>query len=240
MTQDEFTLRLAEIQTRVCAAARRSGRGAQEITILPVTKFVDAERMGFARGAGFMEFGENYVQPILAKSVDFPEIHWHMIGHLQKNKVKSILGKVCMLQSLDSPVLARALDQAYVREGSILDVLIQVNIGREPQKSGVLPEELFGLVQVVSACAGLRLAGLMAVPPAGAMEETRPFFSAMRRLHEELLRFLPQAGILSMGMSADYEAAIEEGSTMIRLGTVLFGSRPPITGGGKTYGEGNQ
>lgn len=221
----------AEIRERMADAARQSGRRPEEITLLAVTKYVDEERMRLAQAAGLMAFGENYPQQILAKAPAFPQISWHLIGHLQTNKVKYMVGLVSLLQSLDSERLADALERQCVKADTTQEVLLQVNIGREAQKSGVLPEGAEALLaHTVAQCPHLRVRGLMTIPPAGEdPEATRAYFAATRQLFDRLAHADSRAPLdtLSMGMSADYEAAILEGATMVRIGTLLFGRRPP-------------
>lgn len=177
--------------------------------------------------AGIHHVGENYVQEAAAKKPLLPEgITWHMIGRLQSNKANRATLLFDWIQTVDSLELAQELDRAASRARKKLPVLVQVNIGREPQKGGALPEAVPALAHAVHGLPGLQLRGLMAIPPEPkAPEDSRPHFRALRRLFEELRAEGIPLDTLSMGMSADWEVAVEEGATMIRLGTLLFGPR---------------
>ncbi|MGB9860879.1 MAG: YggS family pyridoxal phosphate-dependent enzyme [Candidatus Bipolaricaulaceae bacterium] len=198
------------------------------VIVLAATKDRTPQEIRAALAAGIKHVGENYVQEAEKKKAEIPEAAiWHMIGHLQKNKVNRAAKLFDWVQTVDSLELAQKLSAAAVRAGKTIPVLIQVNIGREPQKAGVLPEEVFPLAQAVRDLPGLRLRGLMAIPPAPEKpEDSRPHFRAMHRLFDELKRDGFELDTLSMGMSADWEVAVEEGATLIRLGTALFGPRP--------------
>lgn len=186
------------------------------------------EELRAAISAGIRHIGENYVQEAEKKKTVIPEpVTWHMIGRLQKNKANKVALLFDWVQTVDSLELARKLSSAAARAGKTLPVLIQVNIGREPQKAGVFPEEVLPLAQAIQDLPHLELRGLMAIPPAPKKpEDSRPYFRAMRKLFDELRAEGFPLDTLSMGMSADWEVAIEEGATMIRLGTALFGPRP--------------
>jgi len=214
----EITHRCEEILRRV----------PPHVTVLAAAKDRSPEEIRAAIAAGIRHIGENYVQEAERKKAQIPEpLIWHMIGRLQKNKVNKAAKIFHWVQTVDSVELAQKLSLAASREGKTIPVLIQVNIGREPQKAGVLPEEVFSLVQTIQKFSNLELRGLMAIPPAPAKpEDSRPYFRAMRKLFEELRAEGFPLDTLSMGMSADWEVAVEEGATMIRLGTALFGPRP--------------
>jgi pyridoxal phosphate enzyme (YggS family) len=217
---------LAEIEKRCEEILRRVPPG---VTVLAATKDRSPQEIRAALIAGIKHIGENYVQEAEKKKAQIPEpATWHMIGHLQKNKARKAALLFDWIQTVDSLELAQKLNQAALQAGKILPVLIEVNIGREPQKSGVLPEGVFPLAQALKGLPNLRLRGLMAIPPAPKNpEDSRPYFRAMRKLFEELKKEGFDLDTLSMGMSADWEVAIEEGATMIRLGTALFGPRSP-------------
>ncbi len=231
MTKEEFHRSALEVRQRTAEAAARSGRKAEDISILAVTKFVRGEALVWARDEGFLDFGENYVQHLLEKKDNFPEIRWHLIGHLQRNKVKSVVGKVYLVQSLDSLPLLRTLETVCEKEDEKIRALIQINIGREAQKSGVMPEDYPALRDAVLESRYVDLAGLMTVPPAGESEENKKRFDKMLGMSLELRRLKPDASVLSMGMTHDFEDAVEHGSNMIRIGTALFGARPAFKGG---------
>lgn len=232
MTQEEleFGQTLEEIRQRMAAAARASGRQPQAVDLLAVTKYVDETRMGFAQRAGLTCFAENYPQQILAKAPAFPQISWHLIGHLQTNKVKYMIGIVDLIQSVDSIHLAETLERQCAKVDKTQDILLQVNIGREPQKTGADPETVEPLLaRIAQGCPHVRVRGFMAIPPVGSPAQTRGYFAQTRQIYDRLAQVDSRVhlDILSMGMSADYEAAILEGATLVRIGTLLFGRRPP-------------
>ena len=218
-----------EVRERVDVSAKKSGRNLSDITIVAVSKTVSADAVEQAAKAGFSDFGENRVQEFLKKrEVLGDSVNWHIIGPLQRNKVKYILDGVCLLHSLDRLSLAQEIArQCEIKEKS-LSVLIQVNIAKEPTKSGVFEEELEPLLEAVSVMRSVRVKGLMAIPPvAFDADDNRPYFARMKALFDKYRQF-DQANTfeyLSMGMSGDFEAAIEEGSNMVRIGTAVFGAR---------------
>lgn len=217
-------LRLAAVRARIDAAAERAGRDPTNVQLLAVSKRHDADCIRRAYAAGQRAFGENYVQELEAKAAalaDLAELEWHFIGHLQRNKAKAVVGVDAVVGTIDSARLAEALGRRATAADKISAVLLQVNVGREPQKSGCSPAALPELVAAVRSIAGLRLDGLMTVPPAGTPEEARPHFRALRELAEA--HTLTE---LSMGMSTDLEVAVEEGATVVRVGTAIFGPRP--------------
>ena len=211
-------------------AAAAAGRSAGSVKLVAVTKFVEEARIAQALDCGIASVGENRVQELMGK-LDFFHtrgVEVNLIGQLQTNKVKYIIGKVDMIQSVDRPALAQEIDRLAVRQGLVQDVLIEVNIGGEAQKGGIAPEELPTFLEMVSAMNGIRVKGLMCIPPAVGEEGARPYFARMRELFETLgSKSIPNVSMeqLSMGMSGDYRAAIAEGATMIRVGTALFGAR---------------
>ncbi len=216
-----------EIRGRMAEAARRSGRDPREILLLAATKMNGADRVREAAAAGVDLCGENRVQEMQQKLAEgaYENVPLHFIGHLQKNKVKNVVGRVSLIQSVGSAELLEAIEKQAAKMDLVQDILFEINIGREPQKSGFLPEELPDALKQAADCSHIRLRGLMAIPPAAeTADETRPYFAAMRRLFEKHARDASME-ILSMGMSHDYEAAIEEGSTLVRIGTSIFGER---------------
>ena len=217
----------SEIERRVREVLARVPPG---VTVLAATKGRSPEEIRAAIRAGIRHVGENYVQEAERKRSQVPEpASWHMIGRLQRNKARRALGTFDWLQTLDSLPLAERLERLLTEQNRNLPVLVQVNIGREPQKAGVLPEELPGFLSQLAAFPHLKVRGLMAIPPAPTRpEDSRPYFREMKRLFDGLaVEKIPGVAleVLSMGMSADWEVAVEEGATMIRLGTVLFGPR---------------
>ena len=212
--------RLAEVRERIERVCARSGRESSAITLVAVTKVFPAAVIREAYEAGLREFGENYVQEFESKAPevqDLNEARFHLIGHLQSNKAKRGAELFQVIQTVDSAKLARRLDEA----GVPLEVMLEVKLSTEEAKSGADPAELSRLIEAVRAAKNLRLTGLMTMPPwCDDAEPSRPYF---RRLRELAAQFgLPH---LSMGMSHDFEVAIEEGATHIRVGTVLFGKR---------------
>lgn len=225
---------IAAIRERVQNAARRAGRSADEVSLMAVTKTHPVERIREAYAAGLRLFGENRVQEFAGKAgglLDLPGAQWHMIGHLQTNKAVRAAELFTAVDSVDSVKLAERLDAAARNANKKIDVLIEINVGGEAAKSGATPEseELEKLLQAAPRFEGLAFRGLMTVPPyTEDPEGARPFFRKLRELGEAIgARGLPAVGmdVLSMGMSHDFEVAIAEGSTCVRVGTAIFGVR---------------
>lgn len=225
---------IAIICERIDTAARHCGRQAEEIALMAVTKTHPPERIREAYAAGLRLFGENRVQEFAAKAGgvnDFAGAEWHMIGHLQSNKAAKTAELFGAVDSVDSLKLAEKLDAAAQKLNKKLPVLIEVNVGGETAKSGVPPDsrELEELLLAAPGLEALQFRGLMTVPPfADDPEEARPFFRRLRELRDRIAaRKLPAVSmeVLSMGMSHDFEVAIEEGSTCVRVGTAIFGER---------------
>ena len=228
MTSD-MKSRLSVVQQRIAEAAVGSGRDPASITLVSVGKTFPAEIVREAVAAGATDLGENRVQEAAAKKPEVPGARWHLIGPLQRNKVKVALEVFDLVHTLDRIELADRLQFLLAEHwpGRRLEVLIEVNVGEEPQKAGALPEEATELLEHALACSCLDVRGLMAIPPWGLEpEESRPYFRGLRELRDDLQQqtgaALPE---LSMGMSQDYEAAIAEGATLVRVGTAIFGSR---------------
>jgi pyridoxal phosphate enzyme (YggS family) len=218
---------IAIIEERVDASAKKTGRSRSDITIVAVSKTVNADAVEQAVKAGMRDFGENYVQEYLKKREVLEDtLNWHIIGPLQSNKVKYILDGVCLLHSLDRLSLAQEIERQCEKKGTQLSALVQLNIGKEPTKSGILEEDLQHFLQDVSVMRRIRLKGLMAIPPAAFQaDDNRPYFEKMRKLFDRYKAEYPEFEYLSMGMSDDFEAAIEEGSNVVRIGTAVFGAR---------------
>ena len=219
---------LAAVRTRIAAAAARAGRRADEVSIVAVTKGHPVERAREAAAAGLLDVGENRVQEALAKQAAWPgaPVRWHLIGHLQRNKAKLAAGRFALIHSLDSVRLAEALEAGAAAAGIVQEVLVEVNVAREPQKSGALPEEAPALVARAAALPHLAVRGMMAMAPYSADAGVqRQVFRQLRQLRDGLATPDLPLAVLSMGMSGDFEIAVEEGATMVRLGTVLFGER---------------
>ena len=227
----------AGIITTMARAAERAGRDPQTVRLVAISKQVPVERIRAAIACGQTVFGENYLQEAAAKITQLPDtLCWHYTGHLQSNKARQAAELFDVIETVDSRKLALALDRHARALNRQLSVLIQVNIGREPQKSGVLPEATAALARSIGEETGLRLAGLMTLPPyADDPEQSRPYFRGLRELAGQLAAqglFADNTRVeLSMGMSDDYPVAIEEGATIVRVGTALFGARtlPGVT-----------
>ena len=221
---------LAHIQQRISAAARRVGRDPSEIRLVAVSKTQSAGAVNEAERAGQRLFGENYVQELLAKTPEIAEpVEWHFIGSLQSNKVKYLVNLVTMIHSVDRLSLAQEISRQWEKVGKRCDILLEVNIAGEATKGGTTAETLLALVRDVARLPHLRIRGLMTMPPFfDEPEEARPYFRELRRLAGVIAAAdIPGVEMkeLSMGMSGDFEAAIEEGATLVRVGTALFGER---------------
>jgi pyridoxal phosphate enzyme (YggS family) len=230
----EIAERLATIRARIDAAIARRGPGP-EVRLIGVGKRQPLDKLLDAHAAGLRDFGENYAQELRDKQHDWPtelEVRWHYIGALQANKLKYLVGKTALIHTVDRPELITAIDERAARLGVTQPFLLEVAIAGEQQKAGVAPERI---PELLDACArtehgAARCVGLMIIPPADDdPEQTRPWFRALRQLHERLREGPERANVelreLSMGMSADFELAIEEGATLVRVGTSIFGER---------------
>lgn len=218
------------VRERIERSAARAGRSASGIRLVAVGKMQPAERIGEAAEAGLTAFGENYVQEAEEKIRAYPGLEWHMIGKLQGNKAKKAASLFSWIQTIDSIRLLSEISRRCGVAGKVMPVLLEVNLGREPSKSGILPEDLPAMMEAAGALPGIRAAGLMAIPPyAEDPEESRPWFALLRERLASCRGSGPTGRAmeeLSMGMSHDFEVAIEEGATMVRVGTAIFGSRP--------------
>lgn len=219
------------VKKNIAAAAALSGRKPEDIVLVAATKMNNADRVREAVAAGIEYCGENRVQELTEKNTQgaYAGAHLHFIGHLQKNKVKYLVGTAELIQSVDSLELMAAIDSRAVALGVQQDILLEVNIGNEEAKSGFSPESLSDAVKSVSKFSHLRVRGLMAIPPICAnSEDNRPYFARMRQLFVDIAAKKydnVSMRILSMGMTDDYAAAIEEGANMVRVGTGIFGAR---------------
>jgi pyridoxal phosphate enzyme (YggS family) len=232
--------RLERVHERVAAAIASAGRAPSSVRLVAVSKFQPAEAIRSAYAAGLRDFGENYVQELQEKAsslVDLPDVRWHMIGHLQRNKARLVTSIASLVHTVHSVELARELDKRasgvrlvearrFVATEARLSVLVEVNVGGEAQKSGCSPEALPEIFLALEQSQNLHLAGLMCVPPhTEAPSGARPFFDALAQLRE---RHGGEARLpeLSMGMTADLEQAVSAGATIVRVGTAIFGERP--------------
>ncbi|MBQ5386165.1 MAG: YggS family pyridoxal phosphate-dependent enzyme [Lachnospiraceae bacterium] len=221
---------LTQVEANIAAACKRAGRSRNEVTLIAVTKTKPVEMLQEAYDWGSRNFGENKVQEIMDKYDKLPsDIQWHMIGHLQRNKVKYIVDKVCLIHSVDSYRLAEEINIQAKKRGVVVPILIEVNIADEQSKFGVRPEETMQLVREISSLDGVSIRGLMCIAPYVVdSEENRPFFRKIKALSIDIEKENidnVSMDILSMGMTGDYEVAIEEGATMVRVGTGIFGER---------------
>jgi pyridoxal phosphate enzyme (YggS family) len=221
---------LDHVRKLVDEACERSGRDASEVTIVAVSKTKPEEAIMELYEAGHRDFGENYIQELRKKHDDLPkDIRWHMIGHLQRNKVKYIAEYIHLIHSVDSYALAETIDKEAAKHNRIIPILIEVNVGGEESKFGVTPEETTALVEQISHLPNIRIEGLMtSAPYVEDPEEDRACFANLRDLSVDIdSKKIDNVKVnaLSMGMSNDYIVAVEEGSTMVRVGTSIFGAR---------------
>jgi len=218
--------KVQEIEQRLARACERAGRKREEVLLLGASKYANAEKIKEAYQCGVRAFGESRAQDFLKKFEELKDlpIDWHFIGNLQTNKVKYIIDKVSLIHSLDRPSLAEEIQKRAEKLGKVQDVLIEVNVGKEETKGGVYEEDLEKLFEYCLSLKNLRVLGLMAIPPYKENpEEVRPYFVKLRKLKERLEELykvkLPH---LSMGMSEDFEVAVEEGATIVRIGSAIF------------------
>ncbi|HEY3355353.1 MAG TPA: YggS family pyridoxal phosphate-dependent enzyme [Polyangia bacterium] len=233
MADPELAAALAEVRARLAAAARRAGRDPGEVALCAVSKTQPAAAIRAAYAAGQRLFAENYAQELRDKAAelaDLADLTWHFIGPLQRNKVKYVVGTAALLQSVDSVRLMDELDHRAAALGLTLPCLVEVNIAGEASKSGLPPAALPEVLDAFAARPRLSCEGLMTMPPFGdEAEEARPYFRALRELRDRAaVTPRPRVSLrhLSMGMSQDFEVAIEEGATIVRVGTAIFGARP--------------
>lgn len=229
-SSDDIAPRVLQVRENIENAAIKVGRKADEITLVGVTKTQSADSVRQLLQAGVTDIGENRVQELLAKQPFLEDIshNTHLIGHLQRNKARFLPGNIQLLQSLDSAKTLQAIEKAYAAQNQHLDVLIEVNIGEESSKNGVSPDEVEPLAELVLASPVVRLRGLMAIPPICPGDTVRRYFEQIYHLFVDIKAKKMDnktIDILSMGMSADYQYAVMEGATMVRVGSFLFGPR---------------
>ena len=221
---------LQEVEKRIQAACDRAGRKREEVTLIAVSKTKPVETLQEAYDLGVRIFGENKVQELTAKYEALPkDIHWHMIGHLQTNKVKYIIDKAELIHSVDSLKLAETIEKEAAKHDLIADILVEVNVAEEESKFGMKMEEVIPFVEKVSAFPHVRVRGLMTIATfVEDPEENRSIFADLHKLYIDIKKKNHDndtVSVLSMGMTNDYEVAIEEGATMVRVGTGIFGAR---------------
>jgi pyridoxal phosphate enzyme (YggS family) len=229
MRAGDIHANVAAVRARIEEAARRAGRRSDEVLLVAVSKTVPVEAIRAALAAGVPALGENRVQEAREKiaALGHP-VPWHLVGHLQSNKARDAVELFALVHSLDRVGLARALAERARRAGRTVEVLVQVNVAEEPQKGGFRPAELRAGLEAVAPLAGLRLRGLMTIPPlAPDPEASRPHYRELRKLLDAARGWAPGHPLteLSMGMSGDFEVAVEEGATMVRVGSAIFGPR---------------
>jgi len=224
--------RLTSVRRAIAAAAGAAGRDPASVRLIAVSKTFPLESVHDAYAAGQRDFGENKVQEGLQKiaaSVDLPGIRWHLLGHLQTNKARKAAQSFACIQGLDSPELLERIDSAAAEAGTAPELLIQVDLAREATKYGVPPAEVPRLLELAARCRAARVVGLMTLPPApDTPEDARPWFRQLRELRDGWLADgvpAPMLRELSMGMSGDFEVAVQEGATIVRVGTAIFGHR---------------
>ena len=221
---------LTEVRENIRKACERAGRSPEEVTLIAVSKTKPLFMLEEAYEAGARDFGENKVQEILEKAPKMPEdARFHMIGHLQRNKVKQVLPHAVLIHSVDSLRLAEQIDQEAEKLGITANILLEVNVAKEESKFGMMPEEVPELTEQIAALPHLRIQGLMTIAPfVDDPEKNRPVFQKLYQLSVDIKKKNidnVNMGVLSMGMTGDYQVAVEEGSTMIRVGTGIFGAR---------------
>ena len=225
---------LDRVKANIRTACERAGRSKEEVLLIAVSKTKPVELLQEAYDCGVRDFGENKVQEILDKYDKLPsDINWHMIGHLQTNKVKYIIDKVCMIHSVDSLHLAEEISRQAVKAGTDMDILVEVNMAEEESKFGINPENAGEVILQMSSLPSINIKGLMTVAPfTEDAESNRVYFRQMKKLIVDIISYLSDNGIddvllskLSMGMTGDYMVAIEEGASFVRVGTGIFGAR---------------
>jgi PLP dependent protein len=217
--------RLADVRERIAAAARRAGREPAELRLLAISKFQPVEAVRAALAAGQTEFGENRAQELAEKLPEAPPgARWHFVGRLQRNKVRLVVGRVELIHSVDRVSLAKAVSAQAARHDMHQRVLVQVDMAGEPQKGGCAPDDVPSLLDHISRLDGVSAVGLMTIPPLDA--DPVPVFERLRALGARHAQAFPELVELSMGMSADLEAAVAHGATIVRVGTAIFGPRP--------------
>ncbi len=218
------------VEKKIAEACERAGRGRSEVTLITVSKTKPVEMLREAYAAGARDFGENRVQELVEKIPLMPEdVRWHMIGHLQRNKVKYIVGKVWMIHSVDSLELAEEISKEAVKRQLTVKILLEVNVAGEESKFGVTVQEAVSLAEAVAKLPGIQIEGLMTIAPiAQNQEENRIYFSKLKQLSVDIYNKNidnVNMNVLSMGMTGDYSVAVEEGATFVRVGTGIFGER---------------
>ncbi len=229
LSAEEFDLNFKAVNEKLGVALKKAGKTRDDVILLAATKTVDVDTINYAINKGINYIGENKVQELLSKQDGIIDVHHHFIGHLQTNKVKDIIDRVELIHSVDSLKLAKEISKQAVKKNKVMDILLEVNIGDEESKWGFEPNELESAIKEIAALENLRVCGIMAIPPiCNEPEQNRKFFKQMQQLFIDIKNknidncFM---NILSMGMSDDFDIAIEEGANLVRVGTALFGKR---------------
>lgn len=230
MSAETIRENLKEVELRINAACTRTGRKREEVTLIAVSKTKPVSDIEIALGEGITVFGENKVQELAEKYDQLPkDIQWHLIGHLQTNKVKYIVDKAVLIHSVDSLKLAEQIQKEAEKKNATVNILIEVNMAKEESKFGVYEEDVLPLIQEIAKLPGLHVCGLMTIAPnVDEPEKNRKYFRKLRQLNVDIkMKNIDNVtmDVLSMGMTGDYEVAIEEGATMVRIGTGIFGER---------------
>jgi len=235
----EISERIREVRDRIAAASARAGRDPREVRVLAISKRHPAAVVTAAYAAGIRDVGENFAQEMVAKLAELgaapecpggresPDMRWHFVGRLQRNKAKLVVGRAALIHAVDKVELAREIDKRARGAGVVQPVLIAVNAAGEDSKSGVSPDDAEQLLAAMEPLSSVVCEGFMTMPPlVDAAEENRAHFAALRRLRDRLASDSRPLGTLSMGTTGDYEVAVEEGATLVRVGTAIFGPRP--------------
>jgi pyridoxal phosphate enzyme (YggS family) len=219
--------RVAEVRQRIASSAERAGRDGSEIRLVAVSKTFPASAIAEALRAGVTDFGENRAQELIEKAPECEQrVRWHFVGHLQTNKVRAVTGQAVLIHGVDSLRLAEAIDRRASRLNLVQDILIEVNVAADPTKHGIGVDDVLPLARRVARLEAVRLNGVMTMPPYPTdAEDSRPFYKELAAVGRDLSAEIDGAGDLSMGMTRDFEVAIEEGATIVRVGEAIFGAR---------------
>ena len=227
-TREDVTANVVEVRRGIARACERAGRDVDEVRLVAASKTVPPEAIRWALDAGVTDFGENYVKELRDKHAAAPDARWHFIGTLQTNTAHHVAAVADVVETLAGGHATERLARRAAASGRTIDALIEVDLTGE--RTGVAPDEVAAAADAISTLEGLRLVGLMTIPPLTEHpEDARPFFAQLRQLRDRTRERLPEVLELSMGMSLDYQVAVEEGATMVRVGTALFGPRVPLT-----------
>lgn len=226
--RDELATNLEEVERRIAAACAAAGRPRGDVLLIAVSKTWPAADVAALRDLGVTDFGENRDQEAGPKAAAVPDVRWHFVGHLQTNKARSVASYAGVVHSLDRPALVKALNEGAERAGRVVEVLVQVSLDGDPGRGGAVPAGVPALADAAAAVEWLRLAGVMAVAPLGA--DPAEAFGRLAQVAAAVRAQHPAATTISAGMSGDLEAAVAAGANALRVGTALFGRRPPLTG----------